>query len=106
MTSAWYPRAWLTERGFDPDGDLGTGTQSLLLKRNPLYRAAQAGELSVCVWLYDRGAATSVVQSPSRRNGDSPLMAACAQGHLDVAKWLFGHGASEDATREFFVASR
>jgi ankyrin repeat protein len=104
MTSAWYPRAWLTERGFDPDGDLGTSTLPSVPKRAPLYQAAQAGELSVCKWLHDHGA-TTVVQSASIQRGDSPLMVACSQGHLDVAKWLFSHGAEEDATRESFWTS-
>lgn len=80
MASAWYPRAWLTERGFDPDGDLRASVPPLS-KSTPLHQAAHAGELGVCEWLYAHGAAATVRPATNNR-GDSPLMAACAQGEF------------------------
>jgi hypothetical protein len=104
MASAWSPRAWLTERGFDPDGDLRASVPPLS-KSTPLHQAAHAGELGVCEWLYAHGAAATV-RSATNNRGDSPLMAACAQGHLDVAQWLVGHGAAKDVSGEHCWVSR
>ena len=91
------PHTWLIEHGFDPDGDLCASMES---KRNSsitstaMYEASEGGELGVCQWLFEHGAA-STIRTPDSR-GCTPMLNACDKGHLDVAKWLYEVGAAED----------
>jgi len=99
MASA--PRAWLTKRGFNPDGDLCTAIES---KRDPevettaMCEAVYAGELLVYQWLFKREAASIIRTKDSE--GSNPMLSTCYGGHLDVAQWLFEVGAAEDIRTE------
>jgi hypothetical protein len=54
------PRAWLTKKGFDPDGDLFVAVKSKRtswIAASAMFGASYAGELGVCQWLLEHGAA-------------------------------------------------
>ena len=59
--------------------------------------ASQKGELGVCKWLYDNGAAEDVTKA--NNDGRTPMWIACQNGHLSVCKWLFEVGAAADITK-------
>jgi hypothetical protein len=61
-----------------------------------MYEAAFAGELGVCQWLYEHGAAAT---ARLKNNEDrTPLWAACKRGYLPIAKWLYSVGAAGDVS--------
>jgi ankyrin repeat protein len=91
------PRCWLTEKGFDPDGDLCEAMKSKSMPwaaSTAMCEASYAGELGVCQWLFKHGAATTLRTKDS--HGETPMYRACAKRHLQVAKWLYEVGAAED----------
>jgi hypothetical protein len=59
-----------------------------------MFDAANSGELEVCRFLWDHGAASTIRTKDSE--GGTPMSAACRYGYLHVAKWLFEMGASVD----------
>jgi hypothetical protein len=89
--------AWLRAQGVDPGGDLCTAIKS---PRNPgitctaMNLAAEAGELGVCRFLWEHGAASTTRTKSSK--DVTPMVAACECGHLHVAKWLFEVGSAGD----------
>jgi len=96
--------SWLWEHGFDPTSDLCKLIRCKIGRMRPLdsrsrttamFEAAYAGELAVCVFLWENGAA-STIRTTSSFGGWTPMYAACSSGHLDVAMWLFEVGAAED----------
>ena len=60
-------------------------------------RGCYKGELNVCKWLYDNGAAEDITKANSR--GFTPMHRACEGGHLSVCQWLFEVGAAGDITK-------
>ena len=91
--------AWLREKGFDPDGDLCEAIENQRDydegETTAIYEACHAGELYVCKYLFDHGAA-STIRASCGEDGSTPMSIACEEGHLDVAQWLFEVGAAED----------
>ena len=59
--------------------------------------ASQKGELGVCKWLYDHGAAEDIRKSNAALV--TPMYLACWNGHLSVCQWLFEVGAKGDITK-------
>jgi hypothetical protein len=84
-------RAWLVRQGFAV-GDL-RGTEF----KHPMAWACSRGELNVCKWLYNNGAAADITKA--NNNGCTPMWIACYHGHLDVCKWLHQAGAAADITK-------
>ena len=60
-------------------------------------RGCYKGELNVCKWLHDNGAAEDITNANSR--GSAPMHWACGGGHLSVCQWLFEVGAAGDITK-------
>ena len=93
------PAAWLREHGFNPKGDLCKLTNSKSYrgsKTTAMYEAAFAGELNVCKYLWDHGAAGTIRTKSEGGSCGTPMSGACFKGHLDVAQWLFEMGAAVD----------
>ena len=90
-------RAWLAEEGF-VEGDLRSEIIINQRMRCPMAWASQKGELGVCKWLYDNGAADDIRKANSTAVA-TPLYLACQDGHLSVCKWLFEVGAAADITK-------
>mmetsp|Transcript_86442 Transcript_86442/g.167488 ORF Transcript_86442/g.167488 Transcript_86442/m.167488 type:complete len:371 (+) Transcript_86442:75-1187(+) len=90
-------KAWLAERGFRAIQDLSRHVPCQgqpWITTTAMYEAARLGELSVCQYVVDNGAAQTV---RTRANfGKHPMIISCYGGHLHVAKWLFRMGAAED----------
>ena len=89
-------RAWLAGQGF-AEGDLRSEITINNKKRCPMAWASQKGELGVCKWLHENGAAEDVSKANSQ--GFTPMILACQEGHLSVCKWLFEVGAAVDITK-------
>lgn len=84
------PRVWLQEHGFDPDGDVCKPGR----RRTAMCEACHWGDLEMCKWLFEHGAAPTIRTKSSE--GWTPMMYACSRGRLLAAKWLCGAGAAED----------
>jgi len=96
------PAAWLRARGFNPDGDLCKTVKSkrsrystLIKTSTAMCEAARAGELSVCRFLCEHGAA-STISVPDSPQECTPVLLACQGGHLEVAQWLVELGGTGD----------
>ena len=89
-------RRWLREKGFDPEGDLCAAIKCKEYggATTAMWKAASSGELGVCRFLWENGAASTM--STKSSYGNTPMWAACCSGHLKVAKWLFKLGAAKD----------
>ena len=93
-------RAWLVGQGFRSTEirrekefhDIIGG-----FSMHPLARGCYKGELNVCKWLYDNGAAEDITNA--NNYGDTPMHKACYGGHLSVCQWLFEVGAAGDITK-------
>ena len=57
-------------------------------------RACFSGELGVCEWLFDHGAAPDVNEGDDE--GQTPMFFSCMHNRLKVCKWLFQAGAAGD----------
>ena len=64
---------------------------------HPMARGCYKGELNVCKWLYDNGAADHITKT--HIYGSTPMHWACDGGHLSVCQWLFEVGAAGDITK-------
>merc|ERR1712185_745868 len=62
-----------------------------------MYIACCKGDLSMCKWLFEVGAAADITKMT--KNGATPMYIACEKGHLSVCKWLFEVGAAADITK-------
>ena len=62
----------------------------------PMFIACQNGQLSVCKWLLEVGAAADITKAAN--DGATPMYVACEKGHLSVCKWLFEVGAAADSS--------
>jgi hypothetical protein len=92
-------RAWLKKMGF-PDGDLRrrrSVCNDAYPYMHPMGSACDKGELNVCKWLHDHGAAPDI----TKVNGyiETPMHVTCRSGHLLVCKWLCEVGAAPDITK-------
>ena len=85
--------SWLTGQGF-AEGDVRSVIDDEWF---PMAWACADGELGVCKWLHDNGAAADITKA--NKWGDTPMWIACQKGHLSVCKWLFEVGAAADITR-------
>ena len=83
---------WLYQQGF-AFGDLRSeiGTPSFM-RMHPMVRSCYKGELEVCKWLYENGAAEYITKA--NNGGITPMLWACAEGHLPIEV-----GAVRDITR-------
>ena len=63
---------------------------------HPMGHACYRGELNVCKWLFDHGAAEDI--TTLNNNGESPMLLSCEWGHLPVCEWLF-EGARASITK-------
>ena len=89
-------RAWLAEEGF-AEGDLRSEITIDDCEWFPMLDACYEGELGVCKWLHNNGAAADITKADN--NGATPMWIACQNGHLSVCKWLFEVGAAADITK-------
>ena len=90
-------QAWLSQEGFDPDGDLCAtriSPHDPEVLSSAMFEACVAGELDVCRWLFAQGAA-STLRTPGSGTW-SAMAGACCAGHIEVAKWLFKVGSADD----------
>ena len=86
-------QAWLLQAGFQP-GDLHSELIIEGTSNCPMTWACRNGQLSVCQWLFEMGAARDIRKADN--NGITPMILACLKGHLAVCRWLFEVGAAED----------
>ena len=93
----WAVRAWLKQQGFQKDDLRSEAKMMEGWRARPMMRACEMGELNVCKWLYDNGAAADVTRA--NRDGDTPMHYACKYGHLSVCQWLFKVGAAGDINK-------
>ena len=77
---------FLQQQGFEA-GDLRSPRVITSRMMTPMMRAADLGELSVCIWLYERGAAEDVAKAEAKHR-ETCMMRAALNGHLSVCKWL------------------
>ena len=97
-------RAWLMSQGFR-SGEIRREKEfhdtnekySKSIWMHPMARGCYKGELNVCKWLYDNGAAEDITNANSR--GSTSMHRACYCGHLSVCQWLFEVGAAGDITK-------
>ena len=89
-------RAWLAEAGF-AEGDLRSEITIKERMRCPMAWASQKGELGVCKWLHENGAAEDIRKA--NNNGATTMYVACQEGQLSICKWLFEVGAAADITK-------
>ena len=88
--------AWLRYQGFD-EGNLRQVQKTIDGPTTwPMARACEKGDLKICQWLYDNGAAEDIMRS---NDYFTPMLWASIRGHLSVCKWLYKMGASADVTR-------
>ena len=97
-------RAWLMSQGFrsgeirqEREFYVAIGNYNESIWMHPMARGCYKGELNVCKWLYDNGAAKDITNANSR--GFTPMHMACYGGHLSVCQWLFEVGAAGDITK-------
>jgi ankyrin repeat protein len=90
-------RTWLANAGFADDDLRSSTTFDNYTVRCPMARACEGGELSVCKWLHENGAAADL--SKADNDGCTPMYIACHEGQLSVCKWLFEVGAAADITQ-------
>ena len=91
-------RAWVVEQGFE-EGDLRSDRwiEAIEEEVTPMGNACFEGELNVCKWLFDHGAADDI--TVEHGTDHSPMQLACSRGHLAVCQWLVKMGAAEDITK-------
>jgi hypothetical protein len=89
-------QAWLAKAGSPGEADEGT-TSTTDRTKLPMWWATHTGELGICKWLHDNGAAADITKANADRN--TPMHAACGNGRLPVCKWLFEVGAAKDITK-------
>jgi hypothetical protein len=79
-------------QGFDPEGDLCVAVASRFgpTIKMAMFRAAEAGQLGVCHFLWEHGAASTI--NMKGYDGNTLMFVACRFGNLEVAKWLFEVG--------------
>ena len=102
-------RAWFVQHGFKlgdanfKPGDLrseklvyleGGDIEHEARCLTPMAYACFKGELKVCKWLYNHGAAEDVTKEDEVHR--TPMLFACWMGHLSVCKWLYKVGGGEN----------
>ena len=94
-------KAWLERKEFAPgdvrgEADLDPENPDLG-STFPMSLACEEGQINVCKWLYDNGAAEDITKVSSK--GNSPMLRACHFGQLAICQWLFEVGAVDDITK-------
>ena len=92
-------RAWLKDEGFTAGSLRSEEEMSDGRRMCPMARACDEGQIKICMWLYDNGAAEDIRRANER--GYTPMHYACSKGHLLVCQWLYEMGEAE----EIFVAN-
>ena len=90
-------RAWLKKPGFKK-GDLRSYIKAYPCM-HPMGHACFMGELHICKWLFDNGAADDITRV-SDMYDNTPLHLASHGGHLSVCQWLHKVGAAGDIPKE------
>ena len=93
-------RAWLAAQGFlSAEIRRGKEFHGIIggFSMHPMARGCYKGELNVCKWLYDNGAAEDITKTNDIIF--TPMHGACYGGHLSVCRWLFEVGAAGDITK-------
>ena len=90
-------RSWLIEFGFTPHH---VRRESAVRERKytPMAYACQKGNLKVCKWLYEHGAAGDITRAEGKL-GRTPMIFACQNGHLSICQWLLRMGAFDELRR-------
>ena len=86
-------KAWLERKEFAPGDVRGEADGSTF----PMALACEKGQINVCKWLYDNGAAEDITKVSSK--GNSPMFRACHFGQLAICQWLFEVGAVDDIAK-------
>ena len=89
-------QAWLAQQGFQVT-DLHSEILIVKKAKFPMAWACQKGEINVCQWLYENGAAEDITRATSTASA-TPMILAWQEGHLAVCRWLFDMGAAADIT--------
>ena len=83
-------RAWLKKEGFQ-EGDLRSANSRNCEYLHPMGHACYKGELNVCKWLFEVGAAADITKATN--HGTTPMRAASDENHIPVQQWLALKGA-------------
>ena len=81
MTDDATARAWLAGQGF-AEGDLRSEITINQEMKCPMAWASQKGELGVCKWLHENGAAADITKANTTAGG-TPMFAACQEGKFE-----------------------
>jgi ankyrin repeat protein len=86
---------WFNTHGFDMNNVTRPMADSQV---TPMAHACQRGDLHICEWLYNNGAAADVRTVDSFLS--TPMLIACEYDHLEICDWLYHHGAAQDIFSE------
>ena len=92
-------QAWLMSQGFR-SGEIQREKEFHNMEdftMHAMARGCYKGELNVCKWLYDNGAAEDLTKATNL--GFTLMHWACKGGHLSVCQWLFEVSAAGDITK-------
>ena len=65
---------------------------------SPMYLACMEGQLLVCQWLFEVGAAEDITKVDKLGTTPITMLVACGGGRLPISRWFFEVGAKGDIT--------